>query len=548
MKGAEIMKTSTIFNCITVLVFGALVLGTGLPAFAADTVDPIEPGPETVLPDYIGSPAKPHPSPNSGVPQNPFLAPNPFNMVHMDPWNSDVVDIASPLGRDPVTFSSTLADARRDSKSKMFECVSSAFTSHGHLILSCFGVDEASVALIDPETLKVYDHYELPVTLPEDVGDNPQQSALTNGLSASYWLFDEDEHFTLSIKDETKNNKIITLVEGGSDASPTLERDQEYDMSKWVSANNRISGLAMDWQGRIWFYLSGSSTTTDSPGIPGAIYVFDPALYPADEAVKFYEFEDQDEQIRNSLAITRTGVYVVTSKKMYRLGFDANGDLKPVWEEEYENAGYIKPGQYNAGSGTTPTILGKGKYVAITDNADPTMHVVVYRTEEQLEPNESRIVCEVPVFVYAEGGALDNSLLGSDLSLIAENNYGYQFDFKTMTSSKSEPGFERIDIDPNGRGCTKVWVNTEIASTASAKLSTRTGLIYTYARKHDDDNDVWVYYWTALDFHTGEVVWQKMAGNGQESFDTIWPTVYVGPNETLYVGLLGGLAAMRDTK
>ncbi len=87
-----------------------------------------------------------------------------------------------------------------------------------------------------------------------------------------------------------------------------------------------------------------------------------------------------------------------------------------------------------------------------------------------------------------------------------------------------------------------------IASTTSGKLSTRTGLIYLYERKYDDQKAVWVYYWTALDFQTGRVVWQKMAGTGQEKFETIWPTVYVGPNETLYVGLLGGLAAIRDTK
>ena len=302
----------------------------------------------------------------------------------------------------------------------------------------------------------------------------------------------------------------------------------------------------MDWQGRIWFYLSGSSATTDSPGIPGAVYMLDPAMYPADEAVKFYQLIDPDEQIRNSFAITKTGVYIVTSKKMYRLGFDAKGDLQPVWEAEYENAGYIKPGQYNAGSGTTPTILGEGKYVAITDNADPDMQVVVYRTEANVPPKD-RVVCEVPVFQYADGGALDNSLLGSGLSLIIENNYGYDFDYEALTTTRSEPGFERIDIDQDGNGCTKVWVNTEIASTASAKLSTKTGLIYTYSRKYDKKHDVWVYYWTALDFHTGEAVWQKMAGAGHERFDTIWPALYVGPNETLYVGLLGGLAALRDT-
>ena len=507
----------------------------------------------TSLPDYIGVPAKAHPSPNSRVPQNPYLAPNPFNMVHMDPWNSDVVDIPGPLGRDPFLFSSTLADARQNPGSKMFECVGLAFTSHGRLIVSCFGVDEASIALINPETLDVYDTYPLGVTLPEDVGGDPQRSALTNGLSASYWFFDKDERFGVSVK----GNKIIILVEGGSEANPTLELDQEYDVSPWIPAGNRIAGLAMDWQGRIWFYLSGSSATTTSPEMPGAVYVLDPAKYAAyvldpakysdEPPVKFHKFH-QDEQIRNSLAITTNGVYIVTTKKMYRLGLDPDGELQIVWEEGYQNAGYTKPGQYNAGSGATPTILGNGKYVAITDNADPHMQVVVYRTDERLDPNEKRIVCEVPVFEYAKGGALDNSLLGSGLSLIAENNYGYQFDFKTLAVTDSEPGFERIDINPNGKGCTKVWANKEIASTASAKLSTRTGLIYTYARKYDDQNGVWVYYWTALDFRTGKTVWQKMAGTGHTKFDTIWPAVFVGPNETLYVGLLGGLAAIRDTR
>jgi hypothetical protein len=373
-----------------------------------------------------------------------------------------------------------------------------------------------------------------------------------NGLSASYLFFDKDERLFNAVKDNEGKNKIIVLVEGGSDASPTLEPDPEhpeYDMSKWVSANNRLVGLSLDWEGRIWFYLSGMAATPTSPGIPGAVGVFYPELYPEDSAVQFYQFQETDEQIRNTMAITKSGVYVVTSKQMYRFGLDAEGKPQIVWEAGYDNAGIIKPGQYNAGSGTSPTILGEGKYVAITDNAEPDMQVVVYRTEpdEELEPGENRIVCKVPVFQYAEGGSLDNSLLGSRLSLIVENNYGYVLDLETMTLTGGEPGFERIDINPNGRGCTKVWVNTEVTSTTSAKLSTRTGLIYTFSRKYDDQNQVWAYYWTALDFRTGEVVWEKLAGTGHEKFEHFWPALYVGPSETLYVGLFGGLAAMRDT-
>src|SRR5512139_1101871 len=154
-------------------------------------------------------------------------------------------------------------------------------------------------------------------------------------------------------------------------------------MSKWVSADNRLVGLALDWEGRIWFYLSGMAATPTSPGIPGAVGVFYPELYPDDSAVQFYQFQDTDEQIRNTMAITKTGVYVVTSKKMYRFGLDAESKPQIVWDAGYENVGYAKPGSYNAGSGTSPTILGEGKYVALTDNADP-MKVVVYQTEVDL--------------------------------------------------------------------------------------------------------------------------------------------------------------------
>jgi hypothetical protein len=175
------------------------------------------------------------------------------------------------------------------------------------------------------------------------------------------------------------------------------------------------------------------------------------------------------------------------------------------------------------------------------------MKVVVFRTDERLNPNEKRIVCQVPVFENEAGGALSNSLIGSRLSLTATNNYRYWFDWATgQLKESSAPGVERIDIDPNGKGCTKVWANTEVATTTSPRLSTKTGLIYTMARKYDDENDVYVYYWTALDFRTGETVWQKIAGTGA-MFDSFYPGMGIGPNGALYYGGYGGFMIMRDT-
>lgn len=57
--------------------------------------------------------------------------------------------------------------------------------------------------------------------------------------------------------------------------------------------------------------------------------------------------------------------------------------------------------------------------------------------------------------------------------------------------------------------------------------------------------DVW--YFTAIDFRTGETVWEKLAGTGRW-FDRYWPLPFLGPNETLYAAGYGGIFAVRDTR
>ncbi len=66
------------------------------------------------------------------------------------------------------------------------------------------------------------------------------------------------------------------------------------------------------------------------------------------------------------------------------------------------------------------------------------------------------------------------------------------------------------------------------------------------AREYDEQNDVYVYYWTAIDFRTGEIVWQKMAGTG-DMFDSFYPGMAIGPNGALYYGGYGRFLSVRDT-
>ncbi len=92
------------------------------------------------------------------------------------------------------------------------------------------------------------------------------------------------------------------------------------------------------------------------------------------------------EEIENSFAVDRHGTYIVSDKAMYRFEADGEGSPAVFWRAVYRNSGIRKKGQVDAGSGTTPTLLGS-HWVAITDNADP-MDVVVYNRSRRSRRRE----------------------------------------------------------------------------------------------------------------------------------------------------------------
>ncbi len=213
-----------------------------------------------------------------------------------------------------------------------------------------------------------------------------------------------------------------------------------------------------------------------------------------------------------------------------------------VWKAGYQNSGIVKPSQVDAGSGTTPTLM-RGGYVAITDNAEP-MHVVVYRRARHLPRRQRRIVCEVPVFPK-KTGATENTLLTTGRSLIVENNYGYQDPFGPNAGAVTQPGFARVDVKRNGRGCRKVWTNHELRGPSVVpKLSTKTGLIYAYTRPPDSSGSQG-YYWAALRFSNGKTAWQKYAGSGL-LYNNNYAGLALGPDGTTYLGVIGGIVRLRD--
>ena len=141
--------------------------------------------------------------------------------------------------------------------------------------------------------------------------------------------------------------------------------------------------------------------------------------------------------------------------------------------------------------------------------------------------------------------ATENSLLAVGRSLIVENNYGYQDPFGPNSGAVTQPGFARVHINRNGRGCRKVWTNDDVrAPTVVPKVSTKTGLVYAYARPPDPSGSQG-YYWTAINFHNGKTVWQQYAGSGLV-YNNNYAGLAIGPDGTAYLGVIGGILALRD--
>ena len=343
--------------------------------------------------------------------------------------------------------------------------------------------------------------------------------AFQNFTGGGYFFLDARDR----IWSAAKNNHLIVLAEraGGH----RLVKVADYDLSGAVRSTEGVTSALPDFHGNVWF-------VSKQRGVVGV-------LRPRTRRIAALRL---GEEIENSFAVGRDGVYVVSDQRMYRFGL-RRGRPRVVWSAPYDNSAVVKPSQVDAGSGTTPTLM-SGGLVAITDNADP-MKIVVYRTAARLTSGQRREVCAVPVF-GAGASATENALIGSGRSLFVENNYGYQDPFfGAAKGAATTPGLARVDVAPDASGCRLVWSTDQVqASTVVPKLSAVTGLIYVYERLPAPEGEQ-PWYWTAIDARTGQVAWRRYAGSGL-SFNNNYAGIALGPDGSAYLGVLGGLVRLRD--
>jgi hypothetical protein len=478
-----------------------------LPAAATAAPPPIpqEEGDLAELDPFSGRVATPHRVEAPRVPRHPFMAANGRNAVHNDAYQTDTYTKAGPLGRNPRVFSQSI-----DGAGGLGSCgITIAFDKRGRLITTCISATDVELRLMDPALNTVARHELPPRIIPPGV--NPLQSP-----GGAYFYVDNKDRAVVSIGRQI----FVVAVRGNS-----LRRVRTYDLNRVIPSDDQLNSALPDWSGRLWF-------VTRQHGIVG---VLDPA------SGRVLGTHRTNEAIGNSFAMDETGgVFIVTDRAQYRFDPSRSGAPKVSWRVRYDNVGIQKPGQFDAGSGTTPTLMGK-RHLSIADNA-ARMQVVVIRRAKRLAPGQKRVVCEQPVFRKG-AGATENSIIATGRSMIIENNYGY-FPPPDATSggATTRPGVVRVDIKRNGSGCRTVWNSSEISPSTVPKMSLATGLIYLYT-KPPGLPDAW--YLTAVDFRNGRTVWRRLIGTGV-LFNVHYAGLTISPKGVLYSGVLGGTIGVAD--
>jgi hypothetical protein len=464
------------------------------------------------VPARAGAPHVPSPLANPEVPTHPFMAQHGASCMHVDPYTTNTYAWSGPLGHDPEVSSRSMGYLGG-------ECPTHNFDSEGRIVTVCVRQRSPTLLLLDPNTLQVLASHSLPTRRTPLFGVRTMTEDTSGG---AYFYLDEQDRAVVGTGDGTID--VISVVNGEDGPEFALERSiaLEEVLTLEDGSLDKITAVMPDFVGNYWFVARyGTVGVVSTNGV-----------------VKARRLEG--EEIENSFSVSEDGVFIVSDHALYRFELGAAREPRIVWRETYDRGTRRKVGQINQGSGTTPTLLGED-YIAIGDNAEPRMNVLVFRRDRV---HANRRVCATPVFTPGQS-ATENTFIGHGRSLVVENNAGYDI-FTTMRGGRtSSPGIARVDVREDESGCDVVWQSNEISQTTVPKLSTATGLVYVYTKLPDAPGGVDAYYFTAIDFHTGRTAYRVLTGTGVR-YDNHWAAITLSPDGTAYVGVLNGLIRVRD--
>ena len=442
--------------------------------------------------------------------------------MHGNSYNTGTYDYCGPLGVNPVVKSRAMNVFGGLVATLMFD-------SQGRIMCISGNVVGFRLLLLDADTLEILAETRLPQRASTreffKTLDFSNISEDTSGGAYCHLLKGDRPIIGNS------DNVIQIFYIDESSGKPEWKVEAEYDIAPVLEAGAFITDAIPDFAGNIWFVTR-----------PGDVGFVDA------ETKEVHLMRLDGEEIQNTLAICADGIYIVSDYAMDRFEIQ-NGEPVYTWRTEYDRGVHTKPGAINQGSGTTPTLLdvpcsdgSVRKLCAITDNADDRVNLVVY------DRDTGEAIVTEPLFASGHSVS-ENSIIAHGRSFIIENNYSESGAGFLVRDPQSDPGVTRIDMNADCTGCEVVWESDEASATVVPKLSAGNGLVYLYTRVQNDDipKRTVAWYFTAIDFETGETVYKVFTGTGRNWNNSYGP-ITIGPNGAAYVGVFNGLVSIADGK
>ena len=470
---------------------------------------PIPEGPDAgSLPAFIGHPATPHPVAAPDPPRHPFMAPNGRSNIHDDAYQTDTYQGPGPLGQRHARAPSTFLRGR---------------VRVGHVRLARAGSSTVCVGrrgarccvLLDPNTL---DTLAVDAAAAAPAGRRQPRSPTSPAAATST----STTTTARSIPTTTRHIYVVGETGGARLRARARLRPHRRGRRRATRSSRRCpTGPA-----GIWFASTsgrGRRPSTRRPARSSRSTLGEP--------------------IGNSFAVDETGgVFIVTDEALYRFDAAPTGAPTVTWRETYDNTGIAEARPDRGRLGHDADADGRAAYVAITDNADP-MNVVVYKRARAVDG--ARLVCKQPVFAQGRERHRPVADRAPADSIVVENNYGYAGPAATEEGKTTTPGLERVDLDARQRLPHGLALATSVAPSVVPKLSLANGLVYTYTKdpRATTATDAW--YLTALDFAHRQDGLQAPRRRGPRLQQQL-RAGHARPDGTAYVGVLGGLVALRD--
>jgi len=456
------------------------------------------------------------------IPQHPFMARNPGNNMHCDASMSDTYEASGPMGIHP----------RVTSRTQGFGGYGTLAYDRADRIVAVYGNGKGfQLELMDPYTLVELASYDLP--------SRPWYFLFQGVLPWKY--IGAGMYFYLDNQDRavvpTTDNRllIIRTPEAGSRRGFGLVRT--YDLSEHVvplswPRQDSVAWVLPEWSGEYYWFA-----TTE--GVVGTVHA-------ASGSVQRMQLEG--ERIENSFAVGEDGIFIISDAAMYRFSRDGAGSILRDWRTAYDPGGQPKPGHITRGSGTSVTLMGgHDGLVSIADNAEPRINLLF------LKRSDGTVVCSLPVFEEDRSGT-DLTTIGFEhadgkgagtgvYSVIVENNWGNH----SFPRSRPVAGLTRVDAERHEDGtysCKEIWASRE-KSIGGFRLSFGNGLVYMYLKRESCPTTRW--YFTALDFTTGETVYRKLTGTGL-GYNNWQGSLFLHPDGgAAYSTTIFGLVMIRDS-